>query len=158
MKIGEILKERSLNISVAESCTGGYIAHKITSVPGSSDYFPGGIIAYNNSIKQQHLGVQQQTLDRLGAVSEETVIEMASGVRQRFNSDIGLATSGIAGPGGGTPNKPVGLVWIAICDINGTVAKKFNFTKNRVTNIKYFTVSALTFLWQRLNQNTGIDA
>jgi nicotinamide-nucleotide amidase len=154
--IGDLLRKSGMKISVAESCTGGHIGHMITSIPGSSDYFPGGIIAYENSIKENLLGVRTETLKNFGAVSEETVKEMAEGVRKKFKSDIGLATSGIAGPGGGTKEKPVGLVWIGISDNEGNIAKRFIFSKNRITNIQFFTVAALTFLWQRITQNAGI--
>lgn len=154
--IGNLLRKSGRNIALAESCTGGYIGHIFTGIPGSSDYFLGGVIAYDNFIKEKLLGVKKDTLKNFGAVSEETVREMASGIRNKFNSDIGLATSGIAGPGGGTEDKPVGLIWAGISDEDGITAKRFIFNKERVMNIKYATVAALTFLWQRITQNTGI--
>ncbi|HEY8937841.1 MAG TPA: competence/damage-inducible protein A, partial [Cyclobacteriaceae bacterium] len=134
--IGNILRERKLTLSVAESCTGGYLSHLITSVPGSSDYFLGSIIPYSYDIKMRQLGVKPETLEQYGAVSEQTIIEMASLVRTRFNTDIGVATSGIAGPGGATPDKPVGTVWIAYSDKYQTVARKLQLSKDRLINIK----------------------
>jgi len=113
--IREILVERGLSLVVAESCTGGLVSHRVTNVPGSSAYFLGGVVAYDNAVKMRALGVHKKTLDMYGAVSKETVIEMAKGVRQILRADIGLSTSGIAGPGGGTDEKPVGLTWIGIC-------------------------------------------
>ncbi len=154
-KIGDILRERNMTLSLAESCTGGHLAHTITSVPGSSDYFLGGIVAYHNSVKENQLFVKKETLANFGAVSEQTVREMAEGAREKFGTDISLATSGIAGPGGGTPEKPVGLVWMAINDSEGTDVKKVLFSKNRITNIQYATISGLTFLWQRLKAISG---
>lgn len=112
--LGQLLLERSLRLAVAESCTGGLIGHLITNVPGSSGYFAGGVIAYSNEIKMKLLGVSSETLERYGAVSEQTVREMASGVRGALDTDIGAAISGIAGPQGGTPEKPVGLTWIGL--------------------------------------------
>jgi nicotinamide-nucleotide amidase len=156
-KLGEMLRQNQMNLSLAESCTGGNIAHTITTVPGSSDYFLGGIVSYHNRIKVEHTGVLPDTLESRGAVSEETVMEMASGIRRKFNSNVSLAISGIAGPGGGTEEKPVGLVWMAIEDLLGIESRKFVFAKNRVMNIQYATVAALTFLWQRLKQISGLE-
>jgi len=112
--LGELLLEQGLRLAVAESCTGGLVGHLITNVPGSSQYFLGGVMAYANETKIKLLGVRQQTLDEHGAVSRETVLEMAAGVRRLLGADIGAAISGIAGPGGGTPEKPVGLTWIGL--------------------------------------------
>jgi nicotinamide-nucleotide amidase len=114
IRLGELLQQRGLNLAVAESCTGGLIGHRITNVAGSSTYFFGGVISYANKTKVRLLGVRTETLDQHGAVSRETVLEMARGVRQALAADIGLAVSGIAGPGGGTPEKPVGTVWIGL--------------------------------------------
>ena len=155
-KIGEILRTEKKSLALAESCTGGHLAHTVTTVPGSSDYFLGGIVAYNDRIKRDMLGVNPDTLMKYGAVSEETVREMASGIRKRFGSSIGISVSGIAGPGGGSLDKPVGLVWIALEDDQGTVTRKYDFVKDRVTHIHFTTVSALTLLWQRLKQIHGI--
>lgn len=112
--LGELLLERNLRLAVAESCTGGLIGHLITNVPGSSGYFSGGVIAYSNEIKMRLLGVSEETLEKYGAVSEQTVREMAYGVRRALGTDIGAAISGIAGPQGGTVEKPVGLTWIGL--------------------------------------------
>jgi len=112
--VGDLLRKHQFNLATAESCTGGLIGHLITNVPGSSDYYLGGTQVYSNDIKHKMLGVRLETLEAYGAVSAETVLEMACGVRDALNSDIGLSVSGIAGPGGGTIEKPVGLVWIGI--------------------------------------------
>jgi len=120
--IGEIMTRRGLTLAAAESCTGGLVSHRLTNVPGSSFYFLGGVVAYANQTKLELLGVQTSTLDSHGAVSEETVLEMASGARRTLHADIGIATSGIAGPGGATPSKPVGLVWIALSATDASTA------------------------------------
>lgn len=112
--IGKLLSQRGWNLAVAESCTGGLIGHLITNIPGSSDYFVGGVVAYAYQAKKKLLGVRPETLEKFGAVSKETVLEMAQGTRLAFDADIGLSVSGIAGPGGGTPDKPVGLTWIGL--------------------------------------------
>ncbi len=111
---GELLKEMSLTLSLAESCTGGLIAHRITNIPGSSNYFLGGVVAYSNEVKEKILGVPHEILLQYGAVSEETARAMAEGARRLLGSDLALAVTGIAGPTGGTPEKPVGLVYIAL--------------------------------------------
>lgn len=134
--IGNTLRKKKLTLSIAESCTGGYLSHLITSVPGSSDYFLGSIIPYAYDIKMRQLGVKPETLEQFGAVSEPTIREMANLVRAKFNTDIGVATSGIAGPGGATPDKPVGTIWIAYSDKHQTVARKLQLTKDRLINIK----------------------
>lgn len=150
--IGKTLRERKLTISVAESCTGGYLSHLITSVPGSSEYFLGSMIPYAYDIKMRQLGVKPEVLEKYGAVSEPTIIEMANIVRAKFNTDIGVATSGIAGPGGATPEKPVGLVWIAYSDKNGTVTRKLQLSKDRMINIRMASVAVLNLIRQSLPQ------
>ncbi len=132
--IGRMLKEKGLTLAVAESCTGGLLAGRITDVAGSSDYFLGGITAYSNQIKEEFLGVKSETLMKYGAVSEETAKEMAYGIKTKFNSSIGISVTGIAGPGGGTPEKPVGLTYIGFCDGNQCYAVKWNFGDNRERN------------------------
>jgi PncC family amidohydrolase len=122
VQLGAILRQRGLHLAVAESCTGGLIGHRLTNVPGSSDYFLGGVIAYANEAKMRLLGVTPQTLEQFGAVSKETVLEMAEGVRRLLAADIGLSVSGIAGPGGGMPTKPVGLVWIGLSTAESNLA------------------------------------
>jgi nicotinamide-nucleotide amidase len=148
--IGNLLKERGLTIATAESCTGGYLAHKFTSIAGSSAYFMGSITAYHNDVKMQLLGVKPETLQQHGAVSEATVREMAENVRKKLNTSIGVATSGIAGPDGGTPDKPVGTIWIAYADEHKTVAKQLNYNKNRLLNIEYTALVTLNLIRQSL--------
>jgi nicotinamide-nucleotide amidase len=124
--MGELLRERGLTLAVAESCTGGLIGHRITDVPGSSGYFLGGLVAYADSAKLGLLGVSAATLEAHGAVSRETAEEMATGARAAFGSDLGLATTGIAGPGGGTSAKPVGTVCVALAWETGTWSRRYD--------------------------------
>jgi len=112
--LGPLLKARRLTLAAAESCTGGLIGHRLTGVPGSSEYFLGGIISYSNAAKERLLGVPAETLRTFGAVSEETARAMARGARRALGADLGVAVTGVAGPGGGTPEKPVGLTWLAL--------------------------------------------
>ena len=130
-ELGKLLKEKGLTLAVAESCTGGWIQKLITDVPGSSAYFLGGVVAYSNLLKQKLLNVSPQTLILYGAVSYEVACEMASGVREITGSDIGISTTGIAGPTGGTIDKPVGLVYIGICTSQKLTAYKFLFAGTR---------------------------
>ena len=148
--IGRMLKSKKLTLSVAESCTGGYLSHLITSVAGSSEYFLGSMIPYAYEIKMRQLGVRPETLEKYGAVSEPTISEMASVVRARFTTDIGVATSGIAGPGGATPEKPVGMVWIAYSDKHKTVTKKLQLSTDRLLNIKLASNAVLNLIRQNL--------
>ncbi|MDH5398832.1 MAG: competence/damage-inducible protein A [Cyclobacteriaceae bacterium] len=151
--VGLLLKDKNLTISTAESCTGGFLAHRITSIPGSSNYYKGSILAYDNAVKIAQLGVSREVLDRQGAVSEETVIQMAEGVRHRMGTDIGVSTSGIAGPDGGTDEKPVGTIWIAFCDGKNTVAKKLMLgRKDRLINIKSTAQAALNLIRLQLSE------
>jgi nicotinamide-nucleotide amidase len=151
--VGNLLREKKLTLSTAESCTGGYLSHLITSMPGSSDYFAGGLIAYSNDIKTNDLGVEKQTLEQHGAVSEPTVREMAIKVREKFKTDIGVATSGIAGPGGGTADKPVGTVWIAYADKHETVARKLQLSKERLINIRLSSTAVLNLIRTALKKS-----
>lgn len=144
--IGEILKERKETLSTAESCTGGLIAHKITSIAGSSEYYEGSFITYSNEMKMQALGVKKTTLEKYGAVSEAIVIEMTKGLIEKTNTTYGIAVSGVAGPGGGTPEKPVGTVWIAISDKERCVTRKYHLTPYRGINIQLSAVLALNLL------------
>jgi nicotinamide-nucleotide amidase len=144
--IGKLLKDNNLTISIAESCTGGKVSHMITSVPGSSDYFQGSIIPYSYDIKMSQLGVKEETLNQYGAVSEQTIIEMATLVRKKFNTSIGVATSGIAGPGGATPEKPVGTVWIAYADEHTIVTKKLQLSTERHLNIQLSSMAVLNLI------------
>jgi nicotinamide-nucleotide amidase len=148
--IGRMLLENNATLSTAESCTGGKIAHMITSVSGSSSYFLGSVVSYANSAKVGLLGVEQVILDTFGAVSEETVRQMAEGAKNKFNSTYAIATSGIAGPEGGTEEKPVGTIWIACAGPNGTKAIKTMMLKDRMTNIEFGSVAALNMLRQNL--------
>ncbi|MBI1767629.1 MAG: competence/damage-inducible protein A [Bacteroidetes bacterium] len=144
--VGRMLRELKLSLSIAESCTGGYVSHLITSVPGSSNYFLGSMIPYDYQIKMRQLGVKPEVLEQYGAVSEPTIIEMANIVRAKFNTDIGVATSGIAGPGGATPEKPVGMVWIAYSDKHHTVTKKLQLSTDRMLNIKAASIALLNLI------------
>jgi nicotinamide-nucleotide amidase len=144
--VGELLKSKNVMVVVAESCTGGLISHEITSVSGSSEWFKGGVVAYSNEIKEKFLGVSSHTLAEHGAVSEQVVRQMAEGVREKMNAEYGIATSGIAGPTGGTPDKPVGMVWIAVAGPNETVASVYNFANNRERNITRASLTALDML------------
>ena len=144
--VGRLLAERGKTLGTAESCTGGYIAHLITSVAGSSDYFKGSVIAYSNEIKQQVLGVQAATLEAHGAVSEQTVREMLSGALKVLDTDVAIAVSGVAGPGGGSEEKPVGTVYIGVADAETSVVLRHGFTNNRERNIQLSGVLALVML------------
>jgi nicotinamide-nucleotide amidase len=129
--ISRLLTERKISVSVAESCTGGLISDRLTDVPGSSVYFHTGIIAYHNDAKINLLGIPPEVIERYGAVSKEVALAMAEGIRRASGTNIGLSVTGIAGPGGGTPEKPVGLVWIGYADANGSLAMKFDFGDER---------------------------
>jgi len=133
-KVGQLLNANNLSISTAESCTGGLVGHRLTNVSGSSDYYLGGIVSYSNSVKENNLGVAIETLNKHGAVSYETAIEMAENVRSKLDSDLGLAITGIAGPRGGTDEKPVGLTYIALADGKDTMVKEFRFLTERILN------------------------
>jgi nicotinamide-nucleotide amidase len=141
--LGNMLHGKKLTIAVAESMTGGLVQDKLTAVPGSSDYFLGGVVAYSNSSKVEILGVRQPTLDRYGAVSEPVAGEMAAGVREKLASDIGLSTTGIAGPGGATATKPVGLVYIGLAYQSILMARKFQFGVDRLMNKQRAAQAAL---------------
>ncbi|MEM6700475.1 MAG: nicotinamide-nucleotide amidohydrolase family protein, partial [Bacteroidota bacterium] len=144
--IGELLMKKGLTLATAESCTGGYLAHSITKNSGSSAYYVGSVIAYANEVKMQQLGVAEKTLEEYGAVSEECVKEMVSGLLKRFPADIGISISGIAGPTGGTEEKPVGTIWLAVGDQNRIFTKKLQLGKDRLRNIQFTTVRALDFI------------
>lgn len=144
--LGELLKSKGATVATAESCTGGLIAHRITSVSGSSAYFQGSVVAYANEIKTNVLGVKTETLDEFGAVSEQTVIEMVQGVLNVMQTDYAIAVSGIAGPTGGTPDKPVGTIWVAVGNKNEVRTHKLQLSKDRMKNIEYTVVFAMNFL------------
>lgn len=148
--IGKLLTERDARLAVAESCTGGNIAHLITLTPGASQWFKGSVTAYSNEIKKSVLGVRESTLAEHGAVSEETALEMAAGVQKVFGADYAIATTGIAGPDGGTPEKPVGTVWIGIAAPAEIFAQKFIFGNDREINIMRASQTALQLLRKAL--------
>ncbi|RMF30806.1 MAG: CinA family protein, partial [Bacteroidetes bacterium] len=145
-------RERRLTLATAESCTGGYVAHRITTVSGSSDYFTGSVVAYSNAVKQKVLGVREDTLRRHGAVSEATVREMVQGVRKALGAYAAIATSGIAGPTGGTPEKPVGTIWIAAGCGAELRTRKLQLGTDRLLNIQLTGVFALDLLRKILLQ------
>ena len=144
--LGRLLKDKHKTLTTAESCTGGYIAHLITSVAGSSGYFKGSVVSYDNSIKEKVLHVKNETLNTVGAVSEETVQQMITGVLDVMKTDYAVAVSGIMGPGGGSAEKPVGTVWIAVGNHHKTETKKMNFRFDRKRNIELTAINALYLL------------
>jgi nicotinamide-nucleotide amidase len=144
--IGKILKERGLTLSAAESCTGGFIAHSITSNSGSSEYFKGSVVAYSNDVKTQVLGVDNRKIEEHGAVSEEVVEQMAIKVRELLGTDYAVATSGIAGPSGGTAQKPVGMVWIAVAGPQAVISRVYNYGNDRTRTIIRSSQTALNLL------------
>lgn len=147
------MEERKLTLSTAESCTGGYIAHLITQHPGCSSVYEGGAVTYSYDLKMSLLGVKAETLAKYGAVSEETVKEMALGAIQNFKTDYAVAVSGIAGPDGGMPDKPVGTVWIAVAHGKGVVSKVFSFGNKRTQNIERSAAAALSMILNELRQH-----
>ncbi len=150
--VGELLLKHQGTIATAESCTGGYIAHLITSIAGSSAYFLGSVLSYANEIKSQELGVPMSTIEQHGAVSQQVVEQMAIGVRNKMKTSFSVATSGVAGPDGGSEEKPVGFVWIAVASENGVVSKSFNFENDRGRNIKRASIAALNMLRLVINK------
>lgn len=144
--VSSLLKEKKLSLSIAESCSGGYASHLITSLPGSSTFYKGAVIAYSNEIKENILQVPHSILTQYGAVSEQTVVEMAKNVRKCFNTDVGLAISGIAGPDGGTKEKPVGTIWICADVKNSVKTKKLHYNRERMMNIKASSKALLNLL------------
>ena len=147
--VGRMLRDRSLTVAVAESCTGGYVAHALTNIPGSSAYVAGGIVAYSNPAKMDLLGVSPEALRQHGAVSEVVAMQMAEGVRRRLGADLGLSTTGVAGPAGGTSEKPVGTAWIGYADTGGVAAHRLQLVRDRMLN-KQLTA---TFLLERVRKN-----
>ena len=149
--VHKTLIEKGYTLATAESCTGGNIARLLTAQAGASAYFKGGIIAYSNEVKECALGVKHETLEAHGAVSEETVREMAEGVRERLGADYAIATTGIAGPGGGTPEKPVGTVWVAVCSKEKTVTQLMHYGDRRQQTIDRTTNQAFSMLMKLLS-------
>lgn len=150
--VGKLLRDNQQTLSTAESCTGGYIAHLITSIPGSSDYFVGSTISYSNEVKINELGVNPDDIELHGAVSKSVVEQMALGARKKFGTNYSLAVSGIAGPDGGSEDKPVGTVWIAMATAEKVVSKKFLFGEHRGRNIRKSALAALNMLRLELLQ------
>ena len=153
IKIGAELRERGWRLAVAESCTGGLIGHRVTNISGSSTYYLGSITAYAYRAKVRLLGVSWDTLEKYGAVSEETIREMALGVRHALAADVGLAVSGIAGPTGGTPEKPVGFTWIGLSTPKGIWTLQHNAGGDRIGNKEEITQLALEFLYKFLTED-----
>ncbi len=150
MAVGRLLVQNKKTLAIAESCTGGYLAHCFTQHAGSSEYLKGALVAYSNELKINVLGVKKETIEEFGAVSEQTVLEMASNIRKLCNADIGIATSGIAGPGGATPTKPVGTIWVAYADEKGASAKLYQLGNDRMVNIQ--VTANLLIDWLRRKQ------
>lgn len=146
LRVANLLKQQKLTLATAESCTGGLIAHLITNIAGSSEYFLGGIVSYSNESKANLLNVSWDTLNAKGAVSKETVIEMAIGARKKLKADIAVSVSGIAGPGGGTPDKPVGTTWVGLATPSQVEARRFIWHGNREENKKLSAEAALQFI------------
>ncbi len=154
VQLGDLLRQREATVCTAESCTGGLIASRLTDISGSSAYMLGGIVAYANPVKQQLLGVRQGTLMAYGAVSEPVAAEMALGARERFSADFALSVTGIAGPGGGTPAKPVGLTYIGLAYGDGAVdVQHVTWAGDRMANKRHSADAALQMLinWLRTN-------
>lgn len=152
-EIAWALLERKWWIATAESCTGGLLAHTLTNIPGSSAYFKGGVVSYSNEVKMKVLGVKRETLEQYGAVSEQTAREMAEGVKNLMEVDVAVATTGIAGPGGGTPSKPVGLVYIGLATPEGVEVKRFLFNGDRLYNKEQFCNAALNMVLEYLGND-----
>ena len=158
-RVGLMLKQKGLKLAAAESCTGGLIGHLLTNIPGSSDYYLGSVTAYANEAKQRLLGVKPATLKQFGAVSRETVLEMASGIRKTMAADfsikkiIGVSVSGIAGPEGGTPEKPVGLVWMGLSAPGLDLARPHQFSGSRLEVKEQAAESALQMVLEYLEGN-----
>ena len=155
--IANLLKERKLTICTAESCTGGKIAQMLTSIPGSSQYYKGSVIAYDNGIKTSFLNVPEEMMADYGAVSEQVAAKMAIEVRKKFNTDYSVATSGIAGPEGGSEFKPVGTVYIAVSSDNGVITERYVFSKDRISNINRFSIASLNLLRKQILQSVKQD-
>lgn len=149
-KVSDKFKKHHLSVATAESCTGGLLAHTLTNISGSSEYFDRGIVSYSNQAKIELLGVPEKTLQEYGAVSEQTAKAMAIGIKERSNVDIGISTTGIAGPTGGTKEKPVGLVYIGIASSKNVTIKKFIFSGDRSQNKESTCNAALEMLLENL--------
>lgn len=154
-ELGSLFQKLEMTLTVAESCTGGLLAHRITNVPGSSRYFLGGLVAYSDRIKEEHLGVRHETLLAHGAVSEETAREMARGARRRMSSDLAVSITGIAGPTGGTAEKPVGLVYIALAAADEEWCQRSIWQGDRLQNKAQSVEAALDLLLSYARDRAG---
>lgn len=155
VSVGRLLLQKKHTLAIAESCTGGLLTHRLTNVPGSSAYIIASVIAYAYEAKVAALGVAWDTLNRFGAVSAETVTAMARGAREKFSATLGLAITGIAGPGGGTPEKPVGLVYLALADARQTIVERHVWQGNRLQNKEQSAQAALELLDRYLTGDAG---
>ncbi len=156
--IGRMLRERGLTLATAESCTGGLLSHRITNIPGSSDYYCGGAVVYGNTQKIELLKVDTEMIATYGAVSDPVARQMAEGVRVRLNADLGISTTGIAGPGGGTPEKPVGTVWLGYADAAGTHAVHLRLTNDRLLNKRLSVTAGLGLIRRQLLRRDRLAA
>jgi PncC family amidohydrolase len=154
-RISVSLQKQDLKVATAESCTGGLIANLLTDISGSSNYFERGLVTYSNRSKVELLNVPEESIEKFGAVSKEVAIAMAKGVRNRSNVDIGIATTGIAGPTGGTEEKPVGLVYVAISTLDNIHVEKFHFKGDRLQNKQLTSEAALNMLFSVLKKSDG---
>jgi PncC family amidohydrolase len=157
IRVGSLLRERGLKLATAESCTGGLVAHRITNVPGSSDYFLGGVVAYAYEAKVAQLGVSWETLKAYGAVSRETSLEMARGARHSLEADVAVSVTGIAGPGGGLPEKPVGTTWVGLSSAEGEWARRFVWDGDRAQNKGYSAEAALELVLDYLERRVHAE-
>jgi PncC family amidohydrolase len=152
VSVGTTMRAKGLTLAVAESSTGGLIAHLVTSAPGSSQYFLGGVVSYADTVKQVVLGVRGETLAQHGAVSRQCAMEMARGVREALGAQVGVAVTGIAGPGGGTAEKPVGMTWVAVITPTGERAERYEWSGDRAENKNSSAEAALKLLLDELEE------
>lgn len=157
-RAGEALRERSLTLATAESCTGGLIGHVLTEIPGSSDYYVGGLVSYSDALKRQELGVDARVLERHGAVSAQACVAMAEGARRRYGASVAVAVTGIAGPSGGSAAKPVGLTYVAVADQAGHEVQRHQWSGDRHANKVASAGAALALLVERLSTVAGDGA
>lgn len=154
-QLQHVMVERRRTLATAESCTGGLIGHVVTEVAGSSDYYVGGIISYSDALKEAELGVDRGTLERHGAVSAQTAVAMADGARRRYRADVGVSVTGIAGPGGGSESKPVGLTYVAVADEAGHEVRRFSWPDDRHGNKLSSAHAALSLVLERVDAPRG---
>jgi PncC family amidohydrolase len=154
-RVGAACRVRGMTLATAESCTGGLVAHLVTEAPGSSDFYLGGLVTYADRVKETLAAVPASVLESHGAVSAQVAVAMADGARASLGADIAVAVTGIAGPGGGTPAKPVGLTYIAVADVDGNDVRRFVWTLDRSANKRASAAAALAFLVERLRSGSG---